>query len=498
MSERKRKDAIPAPTRDASGVLNWQWPASPRFFTVYDKYADREVVLEAGAEEWTLSVQGKEQQFRFPSKPERELQQKLVMLTQAERSPSSIFKFTRSLLLKWNVYVRLLEEGALRVQESWDECVHDIDTAKAAKTIIRLAISSSLGDWGARHKDLVKGLDTRANAIVAAQRGKIRRRESLLSIARQAELVRVLDSGALALTLPEPQAEGLAALALAFQHGMRPVQMLSIRLEHVHCLVDASGDPVCLVSFHQAKQKGGKTVPSEMIRQVNPEWVRPVVLLLEYARSAGRTRLFSSENGNDLWSMVKHACSAVGVKVDFNISKLRHSSAQALADAGHSRKSIQWFLGHANESAATSYIRASRLQGNLINEALGASKLYDSMVSMAFGEFVTVDELSQVDEAEQIGGIVGDRLVAGIGRCRTKQSACSYDPVISCYGCQKYIPALNPAAHMEAIAGMREQVILFLKAGDDTGGTYLQMRKALAGAQRALDDTRRILGDSRE
>ncbi len=270
MSERKHKDASRAPTRDVPGVLNWAWPASPRFFTVHDKYVDREAVLEAGAEVWTLLVQGKEMELRFPSEPERELQQKLVMLTQVERSPSSIYKFTRSLLLNWTLYVRLLEEGPLRVQESWDECVHDIDTAKAAKTILRLATSSSLGDWETSCKDLVKGLNTRANAIVAAQRGKIQRRESLVSIAQQAELVRVLDTRALEPELSEQQAEGLAALALAFQHGMRPVQMLSIKLEHIHSLVDTSGDPVCVVSFHQAKQKGGKSVTREMVRQVKP------------------------------------------------------------------------------------------------------------------------------------------------------------------------------------------------------------------------------------
>ncbi|MGQ7936304.1 tyrosine-type recombinase/integrase [Paraburkholderia sp. D1E] len=496
MNGPKSKEAIRAPGRDVPSCFSWAWPASPQFFRVYDKYADTEAVLEAGAEKWTLSVQGKKQDFLFPSEPVRGLQQKLVMLTQVERSPSSVYKFTRSLLLNWTLYVQLLEEGPLHVQESWDEGVHDIDTAKAAKTILRLAISSSLGAWSTRYEELVKGLDTRANSTVAAQREKIRRRESLVSIARQAELVRVLDTRALEPALLEQQAEGLAALALAFQHGMRPVQILSIKLEHVHSLLDASGDPVCLVSFHQAKQKDGETVGREMVRQVNPEWARPIAMLLEYAKSARRTRLFSSENGEDLWSNVRKVCSEVGVKVDFKINKLRHSSAQALADAGHSRKSIQWFLGHANENAATSYIKASRLQGNLINEALGASKLYDSMVSMAFGEFVTVEELSRVDETEQIGGIVGDRLVAGIGRCRTRQSACSYDPVISCYGCHKYIPALNPEAHMEAIAGMREQVIVFVKAGDDTSSSYLQMRKALAGAQRALDDSRRILGGS--
>lgn len=496
MNERKGKQAVRTLSRDASGVLSWAWPASPRFFRVYDKYSDTEVVLEAGAEVWTLSVQGEKREFQFPPEPVRGLQQKLVMLTQVERSPSSVYKFTRSLLLNWTLYVRLLEEGPSRVQDAWDEHVRDIDTAKAAKTILKFAISSTLGAWSTRYEDVVKGLDTRANATVAAQRRKIRRRESLVSVARQAELVRVLDARALEPALNEAQAEGLAALALAFQHGMRPVQLLSIKLEHVHSLVDASGEPVCLVSFHEGKQKDGKTVNREMARQVNPEWARPVSLLLEYAKSAGRTRLFSSGKGDELWSKVRKVCSEVGVRVDFNINRLRHSSAQALADAGHSRKSIQWFLGHSTDNSATSYIKASRLQGNLINAALGASKLYDTMVSMAFGEFVTVEELSRVEEDEQIGGIVGDRLVAGIGRCRTKQSACSYDPVISCYGCHKYIPALNPLAHMEAIAGMREQVIVFVKAGDDTSSSYLQLRKALAGAQRALDDSRRILGAS--
>lgn len=50
---------------------------------------------------------------------------------------------------------------------------------------------------------------------------------------------------------------------------------------------------------------------------------------------------------------------------------------------------------------------------------------------------------------------------------------------------------------MEAIAGMREQVIVFVKTGDVTSVTYLQLRIALAGAQRALDDSRQILGGSR-
>ncbi|MFV8530402.1 tyrosine-type recombinase/integrase [Ralstonia pseudosolanacearum] len=494
MSIRDRKGDLPEQTSLVTDVLNWPWPASPRIFRLYDKYVDREVILEAGAEKWILSVGGRKREHRFAPPPARELQQKLVMLTQANRSPATVQKFIASLLLNWQLYLRLLEEGPSHVQDTWDKAVTDHDSANAGKTILKLAVKLSLGPWQARHQGLVKGLDTKANEARMEQHGKIRRRESLVPIAKQTELVKVLDRRASEPNLSERQAEGLAVLAFAFQHGVRPVQQLSLALEHVHTYVDAEGAQVCLVSFHQAKQQNGSAVKGEMLRQVMPEWARPVVLLYGYAREAGRTRLFSASSSQVLWAKARRVCTEVGVALDCTANELRHSSAQALADAGHSRKSIQWFLGHSGPDAANSYLKASRLQGSLINAALGTSKLYGAMVSLAFGEYVTIEELSRVDEDEQIGGIIGDRLIAGIGRCRTKQSACAFDPVVSCYGCHKYIPALNPPAHMEAIAGMREQVVVFHKRGDKTSPAYLQMMKAIAGAQQALDDSRRILG----
>lgn len=495
MTGRKRAGVEPALTHRGSSVLDWQWPVSPGVFKVYDKYTDVEVNLEADVQMWHMPVQGKMEAFQFAPGAAGLLQKKLVMLTQVDRSPSSIYKFTRSLLLNWPLYLEILEDGPLAIEKHWDEHVSDIDTAKAAKSILRLAISASIGAWRAEHKDLVKGLDTKANSTLVAQRGRIRRRENLLSAYQQTQLVRVLDTRVAEPELLEWQAEGLAALALTFQHGMRPVQLLALRVEHVRTFTDASGDPVCVVSFHTAKQKTGRTADGEMVRQVKPEWARPLVLLVEYAKQAGRTRLFCGGSNEQLWGKVKRVCAEVGVKVDFGANKLRHTSAQALADAGHSRKSIQWFLGHSSKNAATTYLRASQHQGNLINAALGTSRLYDRILSLSLGEFVTVEDLRCVREDEQIGAVVGDRLVAGIGRCRSGQSTCNYDPVTSCYGCQKYVPALNPSAHMEAIAGMREQVLVFIeRGGTETSPAYLQLMKALAGAQEALDESKRILG----
>jgi integrase len=445
-------------------ALNWQWPVSPRVFKVYDKYADVEFNLFAGAATWEMSVHGRPEVFKFASGKEGLLQQKLVMLTQVDRSPSSILKFTRTLLRNWHFYLQLLESGPAAVLEHWDVLVTDIDKAKTAKTLLRFALRLSLGKWRVEHEDMVKGLDARANSSSALQRGRLVRREKLLSIEKQSQLVRVLDICSPEPEMSESQAEGLAALALTFQHGMRSVQLLSLLVEHVNIFTDASDSPVCLVSFHTAKQKEDRTVGGEMARQIMPGWANPLSILLSYAKEAGRTRVFCLGTSQQLWAKVKRVCGDAGFKVDFNAGSLRHSSAQALADAGHSRKSIQWFLGHSNSATAAAYIRASLQQGNLINAALGTSKLYGKILSIANGQFVTVEELSCVPEDEQIGAVVGHRLVAGIGRCRSGQSTCIYDPVSSCYGCSRYMPALNPLAHMEAIAGMREQVVVFFEA----------------------------------
>jgi hypothetical protein len=99
----------------------------------------------------------------------------------------------------------------------------------------------------------------------------------------------------------------------------------------------------------------------------------------------------------------------------------------------------------------------------LINEALGASKLYDSLLSLADRTYVSVEELERADEDKQIGAVVGETLVAGIGLCRTGQNGCSYNPVTSCYGCPKFMPSLDRVAHEEAVAGMRQQVLLFVR-----------------------------------
>lgn len=465
----------------------WRWPVAPATLRVYDKYADVEGVLRAGDESWEVPTQGKFETFRFHSDAAvRNLQQRLVFLAQTASSPPTVAKFTRSLLNNWSLYEELLLAGPDGIKREWGAKVSDVDVAKAGKSVLKLACQASAGPWRAMHIPVVRGLEGHSKRNLLAQKGKIRRREKLLTVDVQAAVTHVLDEAGYAPGLSEAVAEGLTALALIFQHGVRPVQVLALHANHVERLSDANGAPACLVSFHAAKQRNGKEF--EITRQVKPEWVGPVAQLQAHAIAAGRKRLFSVTGAEALWACVKRACREfAGRKVTFTAGVLRHTSAQALADAGHSRESIRRFLGQKNLNAAITYLKASRRQGELTNRALGASKLYGNILSLANATFVSVDEMLAADEDKQIAGVVGDRMVAGLGLCKSGQPSCPFNPVTSCYGCRRFMPSLDRKVHEDAVAGMRSEVRTYL--GQDpaqASPASLQLTRALAGAQQAL------------
>lgn len=471
---------------DGANILAWRWPVAPAHFRIYDKYADREVVLERGERQWKVPSRGVFNYIRFAADPaERELQQMLVMHTQAQSSPSHFSTFATKLCANWELCRRALSSRVDGVRRFWDNEILDGARAGMCKAVLKLACNCSVGPWRPRHLALIEGLSTRSPDGAKAQRARIKKREKLVGTTTQATMTRILDE-ADGYDLRETHAEGLTALALMYQHAMRPVQLLALRTEHLQFVRDASDELVCIISFHSAKQRVSTTF--EIPRQVKHEWVHIVQCLYSHAIASGRARLFCVTSAGELWTRVKRVCAIFGAEgLTFSAIGLRHTGAQALADAGHDRESIRNFLGHKGVTAARSYVRASRQQGELINRALGVSKLYENILSIARGDFVSLDDIMNAPEDKQIGAIVGDRLVAGIGLCRSGQSHCVFNPVTSCYGCSKFMPSTNLEAHQEAISGMRAQVIEFARTGqDDNSPAALQLTQALAGAQHAI------------
>lgn len=476
-----------------ASLLSWNWPAAPQTLALYDKYADRDFVLRLDEPTWVVFYKGEQSTVAFPPGELGQFQRRLALLTHRNVAPSVLRHFAAILTAHWESAARLLEATPATLRREWDACAPDAARARAFKPLLKFVCQAEVGPWTKRMLPLVTSLNTRANEKVRQRMSTIEGRGKLADTALQAGIVRALDTACNTDDLTEKELEGVVALALIFQHGVRPVQVMCLRVEHARFFPDAGDDLVCVVSFHAAKQEDGEEF--EILRQVKPEWVPLIARLHAFALVQGRARLFGTTSATTVWTRAVQVCKRFGVALSCNAQTLRHTGAQLLADAGHTRKSIQHFLGHVREATATAYIRASLHQADLINTALGASKLYKAVVSLADKSFVSIEQVQAASEDSQIGAVVGDRLVAGVGICKTGQSSCSYNPVTSCYGCPKFMPALDRPAHEEAVAGMREQVQVYLRRGvSDDNPAYRQLTRALAGAQEALAAIDRLQG----
>ena len=473
---------IPSMGRDTPE--EWDWPVPPSNIRLFDKYADRELTVGVADSEWCIPSLGVVRRVQFSGGAAGTLQRTVALLTHGTRSPSALLEMAERLVENWEVLLNLLSLGPLKVRRRWTELAPSRRLASCAKAILSLACRSQVGAWLPIHLALVKGLPSGTNRSTTHVR-RIENRERVLSLGVLGAIAKLLDSASLESATSPLDVEGLAALALAFQHGMRPVQLLAVEVRHVSFYEDAHGDAVCIVSFHAAKQADGGSV--ELKRQVRPEWVPLLQALHAQAIADCRNRLFSSKTSTLLMAHVSKACKRRGLEDSFNLYDLRHSAVQSLADGGHSRGAIQEFLGHKDERSANAYMAASRSQAQLINIAIGASKLYETVLSFADGKFISLQDLAAAEDDNQVGGVVGDRLVAGIGLCKSGQPSCRYNPVTSCYGCEKFMPSLDRDAHEEAVAGMRSQVLVYLQSGlDEASPAYRQLTKALSGAQQTL------------
>lgn len=470
----------------ADDILDWKWPVSPTTLTVFDKYSATHYVIRANEPSWTFGYQGHAETIVFADGRHGELQRRLALLMAGRDAAQSFHRRARLLVRHWTTAAALLLAPPDTLRAAWDTHARTVVLAGLFKKLLKLACSAQAGCWSKRLLPLVNSLDTRANSVVSKRTSDREARQGLVSPAQQAVIVSVLDAAATDADLSLFHLEGAAALALIFQHGVRPVQVLCLDVKHVRFFRDASDDLACVVSFHSAKQREAKNF--EIVRQIKPEWAPLIERLHANAVQTGRARLFDTSNSTSLWFRVRRLCERADVELTCTAPQLRHTGAQTLADAGHSRKSIQHYLGHGHEHSAAVYVRASMQQAELINSALGASKLYGAIRRVALKDFVTLEEVLAAEEDRQVGGIVGDSLIAGIGLCATGQSHCHYNPVTSCYGCPKFMPSLQREAHLEAVEGMRQQVKRYLTPDDQPQTpAYRQLVHALAGAQQALD-----------
>jgi hypothetical protein len=160
-----------------------------------------------------------------------------------------------------------------------------------------------------------------------------------------------------------------------------------------------------------------------------------------------------------------------------------------LVDAGASEEELAAFMGHTDLNTGLVYFNSSRSQAERINQALGISSTYQNVMKVAHSQFISADELAGLKGDQQIAGVPHGIPIAGIGGCELGQPSCPNNPVISCYGCSRFMPIASARIHVQVLEDLREVMKFFyVSSHAERGSPALQLEGTIAKVQAVIDE----------
>lgn len=479
-------------------------PALPRTVRYYDDFDDKSRVISAFGEAHTLELHINGQKLRlyvgrFPA-PYAALQKHLlVFLLGRDLHISTCFNvLAAAVQLDMRDVDRIVVAGPTRISTIWmtlRASQLSMHAYRFVKALLRLLCAHRLFGWS---ESYLTYISTALPGPASDKYAGVRSGDVFLSVDDEASIVRYLD-GASDLVrrsgweaIPHDQLCDASMMLCCYQFAMRPIQVAQLTLRDVRIWQEDSTRELSVhLTFLMAKQRG-KLRHRPMVRRVKQEWAVLFTALVAHAASQGRVasdRLFnvisSSQASYRIGRCAEHLIGETVCAMD-----LRHTAAQRLVDAGASSEELAEFLGHSDVQTGLVYFNTAASHAERVNRALGASAIYKRLATIAHDRFISPHELVQLKGHQQIAGVPHGIPIAGIGGCTSGQPACPYSPVMSCYGCRKFMPLQDKAMHEHVLASMREVILFFEESsrGDTQSPTYLQLRRTIAEVQAVLDE----------
>ena len=166
-----------------------------------------------------------------------------------------------------------------------------------------------------------------------------------------------------------------------------------------------------------------------------------------------------------------------------------------MADAGASKEELAEMLGHSSLLTGLIYYDQSPTQAARLNTALALSPVYSAIVEVARTKTIDKAALLKLPGDQQVAGCPHAIPIAGIGACTAGQSLCAKNPVLSCYGCRKFLPVSDAAIHQQVLDGLRPIVRRFFESSRGESGAAAPAYGQLA---RTLNDRSRSGNTGRE
>ena len=325
----------------------------------------------------------------------------------------------------------------------------------------------------------------------------VRSGDVFLSIDEEAAIVRFLDDYAENLK-KHPDLIGIddlcdaSILVCTYQFGMRPLQIASVKMKDVRIWDD--GDPTnpsVHITFPMIKQKTASN-SKPLTRKIKYEWS----IIIRHLQSAnlesgasGEYRFFGIRSGQKASLRIKFLLDRI-IGEGATATDLRHTAAQRLVDAGASHEELAEFMGHSDITTGLVYFDASNNQAERVNKALGLSNIFSKVVKIAHSKFIDEEELANLKEDQQIAGAPHGIMVTGIGGCSSGQPVCPSNPILACYGCNKFMPIFEIDVHQQVLADFREVVKFFHSSSrnDQESPAYLQLQRTISSIQSIIDE----------
>lgn len=363
---------------------------------------------------------------------------------------------------------------------------HSIHTYSCAKALLRLLSKYRLNGWSESYADVLAALPLPFHDKYAV----VRSGEAFLSSAAEASVVRFLDdfaSNCSSIASDEAALQDAGMLLCAYQFGMRPVQIAMLSFRDVRIRFDSSGQGVSVhLSFRMVKQRKATAVKT-LLRRVKFEWAPIFASLKSLAEGRGTDpgeRAFGVRSAQEAGLRIAARVRSLtgGMETAY---ALRHTAAQRLVDAGANHEELAEFLGHSDSSTALVYYETCANQAERVNRALGISEIYRRVARIAHERFISPDELVQLKGDQQIAGAPHGVAISGIGGCTSGQPACPFNPIMSCYGCRRFMPVQDVGLHVKVLDDLREIVRFFHDSsrGSSVSPSYLQLERTIAEVQ---------------
>jgi len=432
------------------------------------------------------------------------LEQKLIKhlipyLLSEDFQPASVYNYVNPLnKVSSDDIARIVLSGPMNIKSTWTEFIarkSDLHPSvfMGLKSILNFLAKFNMCEWNQSYRHYISSLPL----PYVDKYASVRSGDVFLNQDEESKIVGYLDMMSdrvkkSSMTIDMTGLHACGMLVCSYQFGMRPVQIASLTLADVRIFDGHENHNQSIHLTFSTAKKRSKSSSRPLLRKVKAEWV-PIIaeIFNRYAGAdvPGNTRLFNVKSAGDVSTKILVLSTEItGRECSANI--LRHTAAQRLVDAGASQEELAEFMGHSDITTGLVYFSSSPNQAERVNQALGISPVYSKVMQIAHDRFISPDELAQLKGDQQIAGVPHGIPIAGIGGCSSGQPSCPFNPITSCYGCQKFMPISDAEIHKRVLNDLRGVVTFFDDASkhETNSPAFLQLKRTIAEVQVVISE----------